>query len=844
MVIGPAQTEAQTAQFEAAPVRRDPEEMQTAQAEVQAQLALLETLLQHAPVGFTFVDREFRYVRINDVLAAVHCLPAAEHLGKTVQEVIPHLWPVVEPLYHKALAGETVLNHDVSGLTNAGQARHWLANYYPVRLQGEVIGIGIVVTDITERRRIEDTLEIRNNLYAMLSRTNRAVSHCRSPEELFQEVCTVAVDAGHFRFAWIGVPEGDLVKRVASAGIDDGYMEGLVVTLDADDPRSQGPTGQAILSGRLTIVNDIFSALTTIPWHDLARRVGIEACATFPLKERGQVVAALTLYAGTRDFFTEELSATLSELMPSISFALDGFLQERERNQAEEARRATEARYRALFEVAPDGIVIADPNSTYLDANPSLCRMLGYTRDELIGLHASDIVVAEEIPNIESALNAIYTSDPYYREWQLRRKDGSIFSAEVIATGMPDGNILGMIRDVTERKQAELRIQRLNRVYALLSDINQSIMREKDPQTMLANACRTAVEQGQFRMAWIGLVDAISDQIKVAAHAGATPDTLQILTALLGSDQSDCQCAFTLQALQAGQYSVCNDVARDPQSASWREAGLQRNYYAMASLPLKRTGKVIGTFNLYADQSGFFDAEEMRLLDELAMDIGFAMEVREQEAELGRRDRTILEERTRIAREIHDTLAQGLTGIVIQLQVADRTGNVNTEDPNSPLRLARRLAQECLVEARRSVQALRPIALEKHGLTDALQHLQEQMFSRVPIQSTWEVRGEICPLPPEVEHNLLRIGQEALTNVLRHSQADALKTTLTYKPGRVRLCIEDNGRGFAPARTHETGFGLTGMRERAAYIGALLTIDSRLGHGTRVELVVPTTDPQ
>jgi len=510
---------------------------------------------------------------------------------------------------------------------------------------------------------------------------------------------------------------------------------------------------------------------------------------------------------------------------------------------SEEARQAIEARYRTLFEAAPDGIVIADPNSYYLDANPSLCRMLGYTRDEFIGLHASDIVVAEEIPNIEPALKAIHANAPYSREWQFRRKDGTVFSAEVMATEMPNGNILGTIRDVTERKLAEFRIQRLNRVYALLSDINQNILREKDPQTMLANACRTAVEQGQFRMAWIGLVDTISDQIKVAAHAGATPDTLQILTALLGSDQSECQCIFTLQALRTGRYSVCNDVAHDPQSASWREAGLQRDYYAMASLPLKQAEKVIGTFNLYADQSGFFDADEMRLLDELAMDIGFAMEIREQEAELRRRDRTIMEERSRIAREIHDTLAQGLTGIVIQLQVADRTGNVNTEDPNSPLRLARRLAEECLVEARRSVQALRPIALERQGLTDALRHVQEQMFSRVPIQSAWEVRGEIYPLPPLVEHNLLRIGQEALTNVLRHSQADALKTTLTYKPGQVRLCVEDNGRGFAPARTDEPGFGLTGMRERAAQIGAVLTIDSRSGHGTRVEVLVLITDP-
>jgi PAS domain S-box-containing protein len=126
-----------------------------------------------------------------------------------------------------------------------------------------------------------------------------------------------------------------------------------------------------------------------------------------------------------------------------------------ERKQTEEARRATEARYRTLFENAPDGILIADTKSYYLDANESICRMLGYTRDEMIGLHASDIVSESEVQHIEPALGTIKAKDDYHREWKFKRKDGSFFAAEVIATMMPDGNLLGMIRDITERKQAE-----------------------------------------------------------------------------------------------------------------------------------------------------------------------------------------------------------------------------------------------------------------------------------------------------------------------------------------------------------------------------------------------------
>jgi len=116
---------------------------------------------------------------------------------------------------------------------------------------------------------------------------------------------------------------------------------------------------------------------------------------------------------------------------------------------------ASEERYRALIEHAPDGILIADSGSTYLDANASMCRMLGYAREELIGLQARDIVMPEEIPHIEVALGVIKAHADYHREWRFRRKDNSTFPAEVIATQMPDGTLLAMVRDITARRQAE-----------------------------------------------------------------------------------------------------------------------------------------------------------------------------------------------------------------------------------------------------------------------------------------------------------------------------------------------------------------------------------------------------
>ena len=304
-----------------------------------------------------------------------------------------------------------------------------------------------------------------------------------------------------------------------------------------------------------------------------------------------------------------------------------------DRHHIEQGRRSLEARYRTLFEYAPDGILIADPDSTYVDANTSICAMLGYTRDELIGRHASDIVIETEIPNIVSALNVIHARQEYQREWQLRRKDGSTFAAEVMATMMPDGNLMGVIRDVTERKRAESRIGHLNRVYAVLSDTNESIVREKNPQAMFEGACRVAVEKGQFRLAWIGLVDATSDRIRITAHAGASDDTLRTLDSLLDDERSGGGCAFTAQAFRTGEHGVCNNIAGDARTVTWRAAALERDYRAMASLPLKTGGRVVGTFNLYSSEPGFFDADELRLLDALALDISFALDVNESEQE-------------------------------------------------------------------------------------------------------------------------------------------------------------------------------------------------------------------
>jgi PAS domain S-box-containing protein len=146
------------------------------------------------------------------------------------------------------------------------------------------------------------------------------------------------------------------------------------------------------------------------------------------------------------------------------------------RKEAEKARLASETRYRTLFEYAPEGIVIADAQNKYIGANPSILRLLGYSREEFLGLSAADIVVQEQIPQIEAGLSVIEAQSYYHREWRLRRKDGTICPAEAMAIRMPDGNLLGMIRDITERQEAENRLAVSEREYRELVELANSII--------------------------------------------------------------------------------------------------------------------------------------------------------------------------------------------------------------------------------------------------------------------------------------------------------------------------------------------------------------------------------
>ena len=228
--------------------------------------------------------------------------------------------------------------------------------------------------------------------------------------------------------------------------------------------------------------------------------------------------------------------------------------------------------------------------------------------------------------------------------------------------------------------------------------------------------------------------------------------------------------------------------------------------------------------------------------------VGVAVDVTERErageALLGQaRELAVIEERNRMAREIHDTLAQGFTGIVLQLEAGEQALESNPAEVQEHLDRARALARDSLQAARRSVWNLLPEALEHRSLEDALQQEVEQLTAQHRVVATFNAVRDRQELPPDVQAALFRICQESLMNVRRHAQATKVEVALEFQTGAVCLTIRDDGVGFDPANrrvlTRGGSFGLSGMEQRAFSVGGKLSVESQKSEGTLIEVRIP-----
>jgi two-component system cell cycle sensor histidine kinase/response regulator CckA len=307
-----------------------------------------------------------------------------------------------------------------------------------------------------------------------------------------------------------------------------------------------------------------------------------------------------------------------------------------ERKLAQDQLLRSEARLRSFFELPLTGFAITSPDKGWLVVNDRLCEMLGYSRAELLAMTWEQLTHPDDVAanTVQFTRMLAGELDGYTLEKRYLRKGGEVIWAS-IATGCVrkgDGSVdylCTLLADTTARKKAELHVQQLNRMYAMLSDINGMMMREKDPQRLFEAACSIAVEKGRFRGAWIGLPDAGGRWLRPAASAGVIGGYLEFINIdLHDAVQSRGPAA---RSYLSGQCTTCNDIATDPSFAPWRREALKRGYRASGVAPLKIEGRVVGIINLYANEPDFFDIEELSVVGELAGNIGLALEVNRRE---------------------------------------------------------------------------------------------------------------------------------------------------------------------------------------------------------------------
>ncbi len=540
----------------------------------------------------------------------------------------------------------------------------------------------------------------------------------------------------------------------------------------------------------------------------------------------------------------ERTEETLTELR--IALEELRVAEEELRQQNEElllTRAAVDAerrRYQDLFEAAPEGYLVTDGNGTIREANQTAASLLNIESRFLIGKPLLLYIAESDRLAFQKRLTQILVSRRT-QEWEIRLQPrwGESFDSSLTVSSLPGEKgcsveLRWMLRDITERKQHEATLRA--HTNALISLLNA--LAAGPELTAFLDQALTVIAR---------FLHAESVMLWRAADVSADP-ALQMHYAQ-GKTQrfapSDplppkippLEPALMEEMRRTRLPVLVRDVAREARIAN-PKPWLERGVVSLLLVPLLYEQGVLGWFRIAGAQDRVFNFQEIQLAQALAQQVALALRMTDLAAQ--GRHAAVLAERNRIAQEIHDTLAQGFTGIALQLEAAEEILPCAPGQAQAHLRRARDLAQDSLVEARRSVMDLRTTSLHGRDFPEAFAAQARQRLEASGIELRFHCCGTPRALDVRQEHNLLRIGQEALTNALKHSQAKEIRVEFGYEAQQVWLRIQDDGRGFAPEQASAGGgFGVIGMRERARQMQGHLTISSQPGEGTEVLVVLP-----
>ena len=306
-----------------------------------------------------------------------------------------------------------------------------------------------------------------------------------------------------------------------------------------------------------------------------------------------------------------------------------------EQKNSEEKVRESEEKFREMANLLPQIVFETDLEGNLSYVNKQAYNICRYNEDEnMIGVNSIGFYIPEDrqraIENIKNRITGKLKGSSIFT---IQRKDGTTFPALVYSNPVFKNNLpiglRGIIVDITEQKLAEEKVSHVARLYAFLSQINQAMVRTQNIEELFKTICEVAFVSGQFRMAWIGLIDETDNRIKPIAWAGHHDGYLDQIVIQSGLETNGIGPTGT--AYREGKIIHCNDITTDPMMLPWREEALKRGYKSSIAVPFRRKEKVIGTLTIYATETDFFSDDELRLLKEIGDDISFAINAIEAE---------------------------------------------------------------------------------------------------------------------------------------------------------------------------------------------------------------------
>jgi len=495
-----------------------------------------------------------------------------------------------------------------------------------------------------------------------------------------------------------------------------------------------------------------------------------------------------------------------------------------ERKRALEELRASEARFKAVFDNAAVGIAMMTLDRRIVQINPTVTRLTGYSPEEMYSIDPTDMVDAEDrFIDRDLFLDLVAgRRDQYLVEKRYRRRDGSLFWGRINFAlvrneqGEPH-YIVGMIEDITEERAARQTLAESEARFRAMfenSAVGMGVM-SLDRMVIDANPAICTM-LGYERDELVGQSPAL------VTHPDDFDSSTEHFRQLLSGETS--------------HYIVERRYVRKGGEVFWAQVSMSL-VRGPDGNPLYLVGLIndIDAQKRAAERLASQEAEHRRQLEqriaERTAELNAANERLREKAALD----AVAAERTRLARDLHDAVTQTLFSTTLIADVLPDLWAMNQAEGQRRLEELRDLTRGALAEMRTLLVELRPNALTEIPLPTLLRQLTEAMAGRSRIDIQLSAEGA-CKVPPDVQVGLYRIAQEALNNVVKHARASQAIVTLRLCDP-VRLTVADNGAGFDPAAVTADHLGLRIMRERAEAIGAKLSIYSEPGEGTQVSIV-------